>query len=61
MSDRLKLLSFDKLASLVFRLDVAESVEPLDEGRSNRPFTDGDDQISLIKCDFGRSWQESVR
>ena len=31
MSDRLHTFSIDELHALVFRLDVAETVEPLDE------------------------------
>jgi hypothetical protein len=31
MSDRLKSFTVDELHALVFRLDVAETVEPLDE------------------------------
>ena len=31
MSDLLKPFSADELASLVFRLDIAETVEPLDK------------------------------
>jgi hypothetical protein len=31
MSDRLKSFTVDELHALVFRLDIAETVEPLDE------------------------------
>jgi hypothetical protein len=31
MSDRLKCFSLDELHSLVFRLEIAQTIEPLDE------------------------------